>query len=65
MALARRWKQPLLGYALVETLAAASGALLVGAFPYLPALFRPLLAPLVDDVAASTQRAWASLSFSC
>ena len=52
MALARRWKQPLLGYALVEALAAASGAVLAGAFPYLPALFRPLLAPLVDDVAA-------------
>src|SRR5689334_13734606 len=52
MALARRWKQPLLGYALVESLAAASGALLVAAFPYLPALFRPLLAPLVDDAAA-------------
>src|ERR1043165_2001067 len=31
-ALARRWKQPLLGYALVEALAAASGAVLVGAF---------------------------------
>src|ERR1051325_1067203 len=41
MALARRWKQPLLGYALVEALAAASGAVLAGAFPYLPALFRP------------------------
>lgn len=52
MALARRWKRPLLGYALVETLAALSGALLVGAFPHLPALLRPLLAPLVDHVAA-------------
>ena len=52
MALARRWKQPLRGYALVETLAAASGALLVGAFPHLPAVFRPILAALLDDVAA-------------
>jgi predicted membrane-bound spermidine synthase len=52
MALARRWKQPLRGYALVETLAAVSGALLVAAFPHLPALFGPILAPLVDDVAA-------------
>src|ERR1044072_2769731 len=50
IALPRRWKQPLLGYALVEALAAAAGAVLVGAFPYLPALFRPLLAPLVGAV---------------
>ena len=52
MALAPRWKQPLRGYAVVETLAAVSGALLVAAFPHFPALFRPILAPLVDDVAA-------------
>src|ERR1051326_4104038 len=52
MALARRWKQPLLGYALVEALAAASGAVLAGAFPYLPALFRPLLPPPLGDPSA-------------
>src|ERR1043165_3295387 len=52
MALARRWKQPLLGYALVEALAAASGAVLVGAFPYLPALSRPPCAPAVNDAPA-------------
>src|SRR6185503_7355 len=28
------------------------GALLVAGFPYLPAVFRPVLAPLVDDPAA-------------
>src|SRR6185503_4085905 len=33
-------------------LAAASGALLVAAFPYLPALFRPLFTPIADDIAA-------------
>jgi predicted membrane-bound spermidine synthase len=52
LALARRWKRPVRAYAVVETLAAASGALLVAAFPYLPALFRPLFMPLADDVAA-------------
>jgi predicted membrane-bound spermidine synthase len=52
MALARRWKRPVQAYAVVETLAAASGALLVATFPYLPALFRPLFMPLADDVAA-------------
>ncbi len=52
LALGRRWTRPVRAYAFVETLAAASGALLVAAFPYLPALFRPLFAPLADDVAA-------------
>ena len=52
MALGRRWKRPVRAYAVVETLAAASGALLVAALPYLPVLFRPLLMPLADDVAA-------------
>ncbi len=52
MALARRWKTPVRAYALVETLAAASGALLAAAFPYLPALFRPLFAALAEDAAA-------------
>src|SRR6476661_8600909 len=52
MALACLWKRPLRTYAVVETLAAASGALLVAAFPYLPALFRPLFTPIADDIAA-------------
>src|SRR3954463_885536 len=52
MALARRGKTPVRAYALVETLAAGSGALLVAAFPFLPALLRPLFVPLAEDVAA-------------
>ena len=52
MVLARRWRNLVRGYALLEGVAAVSGALLVMAFPYLPALFRPLLAPLLDDPAA-------------
>jgi predicted membrane-bound spermidine synthase len=52
MALARRWKRPVRAYAVVEMLAAASGALLVAAFPFLPALLRPIFAPLADDLAA-------------
>jgi predicted membrane-bound spermidine synthase len=52
MAFARRWRRPLRAYAFAETLAAASGALLVAGLPHLPALFGPLLAPLVDDPAA-------------
>jgi spermidine synthase len=52
VALAHRSKRPLRAYACVETLAAACGALLVAAFPHLPALFRPIFVPLAGDVAA-------------
>jgi predicted membrane-bound spermidine synthase len=55
--LARRLKHPVRGYALVEALAAASGATLVAAFPLLPALFHPILAPLVESpLALNTTR---------
>ena len=50
--LGRRWRDPLRAYAAVEAAAALSGAALVLALPWLPALFRPLLAPLLDDTAA-------------
>ena len=49
---ARRWRNPAAGYALLEALAAVSGTLLVAGFPYLPALFRPLLASMAHDPAA-------------
>jgi predicted membrane-bound spermidine synthase len=52
VALARRWRRPVRAYAFAEMLAAASGALLVASFPFLPALFLPIFAPLADDVAA-------------
>jgi predicted membrane-bound spermidine synthase len=52
ISLARRWTDLVRGYAWVEAAAALSGALLAAAFPLLPALFRPLLAPLVDHPAA-------------
>ena len=52
MVYARRWRNPVAGYALLEALAAVSGALLVAGFPYLSTLSGPLLAPLVDDPAA-------------
>lgn len=52
MGLARRLRRLVRGYALAEVVAAVSGALLVAGFPYLPALLRPVLAPLVDDPAA-------------
>lgn len=52
IGLARRWSNPVRGYALVEAVAAGSGALLVAAFPLLPALLRPVLAPLAGDAAA-------------
>ena len=52
ISLVRRWTDLVRGYALVEAAAALSGALLAAAFPLLPALFRPLLAPLVDQPAA-------------
>lgn len=50
--LARRVSDRLRAYAVLEAIAALSGALLVAAFPFLPALFRPLLAPFLDDAAA-------------
>jgi spermidine synthase len=52
--LARRWRNLVRGYAAVEAVAALSGALLVLAFPALPTLFRPLLAPLLDAPAMLT-----------
>lgn len=50
--LARRATNLVLAYAAVEAIAAVSGALLVIAFPHLPALFRPVLAPLLGEPAA-------------
>ncbi|HJS39133.1 MAG TPA: fused MFS/spermidine synthase, partial [Burkholderiales bacterium] len=52
MRLAQRWRNLLRGYALVETVAAVSGTLLVLGFPLLPALLAPLLAPLLGQPAA-------------
>ena len=51
IALARRWNNLLRGYGMLEVAAAASGAALVVAFPFLPAAFQPLLAPFLDDAA--------------
>jgi predicted membrane-bound spermidine synthase len=51
VVLARRWGNLVRGYGMLETAAALSGALLVIAFPSLPAIFRPLLAPFLDDAA--------------
>ncbi len=50
--LARRWGNLVRGYAGLEVLAALSGAAAVLAFPHLPSVFRPLLAPLLDEPAA-------------
>ncbi len=50
--LARRWRNLVRGYAAVEVLAALSGLAVVLAFPVLPLLFGPLLAPFVDQAAA-------------
>jgi len=47
--LARRWANLVRGYGLLEAVAAVSGAAIVLAFPFLPELFKPVLAPLVDD----------------
>src|SRR5712691_2241524 len=52
VSLSRRWRNLLRGYAALEAVAALSGAALVAGFPFLPALFRPLLAPFLDDAAA-------------
>jgi predicted membrane-bound spermidine synthase len=50
--LARRWSNLVRGYGAVEAVAAVSGAAAVIAFPHLPDLFRPLLAPFLDQPAA-------------
>jgi len=52
VVLARRWRNLVRGYALLETVAAVSGALLVVGFPYFPGLLGPILAPLLGDAAA-------------
>lgn len=51
VVLARRWRNLVRGYGMLEAAAALSGALLVMVFPSLPAIVRPLLAPFLDDVA--------------
>ncbi len=50
--LARRWRNLVRGYAVAEVVAAVSGAALVLAFPWLPAVFRPLLAMSLDEASA-------------
>ena len=50
--LARRWANLVRGYATVEAVAALSGGAVVLLFPYLPALFQPLLAPLLGEAVA-------------
>jgi spermidine synthase len=52
LPLSRRWRSPVRAYAAVEAIAALSGAALVLGLPFLPALFRPLLSPLLEDPAA-------------
>jgi spermidine synthase len=49
--LARRWVNLVGGYCAVEAVAALSGAAVVLAFPFLPELFRPMLAPFLDQAA--------------
>lgn len=51
VVLARHWGNLVRGYGMLEVAAALSGALLVITFPALPALFRPLLGPFLDDAA--------------
>jgi spermidine synthase len=51
VVLARRWRNLVRGYGLLEVVAALSGVLLVVVFPTLPAIVSPLLAPLLDDAA--------------
>src|SRR5687767_3941375 len=48
---ARRWRNLLRCYAVVEIMAALTGAALVIAFPYLPEAFSPMLAPHLGDTA--------------
>src|SRR5258706_1030734 len=50
--LARRVREPVRAYAVLEATAALSGAALVAGFPLLPALFGPLLGPFLDNAAA-------------
>ena len=47
--LARRWGNLVRGYGALEVVAAFSGVAAVLVFPHLPALFRPLLAPFLDE----------------
>src|SRR5262245_31522515 len=52
VALTPRLRHLLRAYAFVEAVAAGSGALLAVGFPYLPGVFHPVLAPLVEHPAA-------------
>ena len=52
VALARRWSNLVRGYGLLEMLAGISGAAVVLVFPFLPLLFRPVLAPFLDHTLA-------------
>ncbi|HUP90674.1 MAG TPA: fused MFS/spermidine synthase [Solimonas sp.] len=49
--LAWRWRNLVRSYGLLELVAASSGVALVLAFPFLPMLFGPLLAPFLDHTA--------------
>ena len=49
--LARRWVNLVRGYGAVEAVASLSGAAVVLAFPFLPVLFEPVLAPFLDQAA--------------
>jgi spermidine synthase len=60
--LAPRLRNPVLGYAGVEAVAAVSGAALVVAFPHLPSLFAPLLSPLLGET-VSLDAARAAIAF--
>jgi predicted membrane-bound spermidine synthase len=60
--LVSRLRNPVLGYAAVEVAAAVSGAALVVAFPFLPALFAPLLSPLLGEP-VSLNAARAAIAF--
>ena len=52
VALARRWSNLVRGYGWLEALAGISGAVVVLVFPFLPILFRPVLAPFLDHTLA-------------
>lgn len=56
VVLARRWRNLVRGYALVEAVAALSGLLLVAGFPFLPGIFQPVFAPLLDGAALNPAR---------
>src|SRR5688572_5841974 len=49
--LARRWRNLIAGYGALEAVAALSGVAVVLTFPFLPVLFRPVLAPFLDQAA--------------